>query len=94
MSTLRPLLAHESVWLSRIGRVHESHEHGAELLKIDRLGEVAVETRIDTFLVDVAEDVGRKGDDGLMGLLDAFLPAADFFACLVAVFVRHVEVAL
>jgi hypothetical protein len=78
----------------RIRRVHERHEHGTELLEVDRLGEVAVETRFHAFLVDVAEDVCRERDDGLVGLLGAFLPAAEFFARLVAVFVRHVEVAL
>jgi hypothetical protein len=53
-----------------------------------------VETRFHAFLVDVAEDVCREGDDGLVGLLGAFLPAAEFFARLVAVFVGHVEITL
>jgi hypothetical protein len=80
--------------LARIRRVHKRHEHGAKLLEIDRLGKVAVETGLDAFLVDVAKDVGREGNDGLVLLLGALFPAAEFFTCLVAVFVGHVEVAL
>lgn len=80
--------------LGRIGGIHERHQHRAELFEVDRLGDVAVETGVDTLLVDVAEDVGGKGDDGLMRLLGSFFPAAELFARLVAVFVRHVEVAL
>jgi hypothetical protein len=80
--------------LLRIRRVHERHEHGTQLLEVDRLGKVAVETRFHAFLVDVAKDVCGKCDDGLVGLLGAFLPAAELFARLVAVFVGHVEVAL
>jgi hypothetical protein len=91
---LTPLLAHKSMRLRRISRVHERHEHSAELLKIDWLREVAVESSVYTLLVDVAEDVGRKRDDGLMGLIGAFLPSAQLFARLVAVFVGHVEIAL
>ena len=91
---LRPLLAHKSVRLGRVARVHERHEYGAELFEVDGLGKVTVETGVDALLVDVAEDVGRKCDDRLVRLLAALLPAADLFAGLVAVFVGHVEVAL
>jgi len=77
-----------------IGRVHERHEHCAELFEIDGLGEVAVEAGVDALLVDVAEDVGGERDDGLVRLLGAFFPSAQLFARLVAVFVGHVEIAL
>lgn len=80
--------------LGRIGRVHERHEHGAELFEVDGLGEVAVEAGVDALLVDVAEDVGGERDDGLVGLLGFLFPAAQLFAGLVAVFVGHVEIAL
>jgi len=80
--------------LRRISRIHERHEHSAELFEIDWFGEVAVETGVDTLLVNVTKHVGRKRDDGLVGLLGAFFPPAQFLACLVAVFVGHVEIAL
>lgn len=80
--------------LARVRRVHERHEHGAELLEIDRLGDVAVETRVDALLVDIAEDVGGERDYRLVLLAGALLPAPDFLAGLVAVFVGHVQVAL
>ena len=80
--------------LSRIGGVHERHEHGAELFEVDGLGEVAVEAGVDALLVDVAEDVGGERNDRLVGLLGAFFPSAQLFARLVAVFVGHVEIAL
>jgi len=82
------------MWFARVGWVHKRHQHRAEFLEIDRLGEVAIKAGVDTLLVDVAEDVGRECDDGLVRLLGALLPPAKLFACLVSVFVRHVEVAL
>lgn len=91
---LPSLLTHECMRLRRIRRVHKRHEHSAELLEIDGLGEVTVEAGVDALLVDVAEDVCREGDDGLVGLLGAFFPPAQLLAGLVAVFVGHVEIAL
>jgi hypothetical protein len=82
------------MWFARVGWVHERHQHRAEFLEIDRLGEVAVEAGVDTFLVHVAEDVGRECDDGLVRLFGALLPPAELFARLVSVFVRHVEITL
>jgi hypothetical protein len=49
---------------------------------------------VDTLLVDVAEDVGRKRDDRLVRLFGALLPPAELFAGLVSIFVRHVKIAL
>jgi hypothetical protein len=86
--------AHESMWFARVGRVHERHQHRAEFLEIDRLGEVAIEASVDAFLVDVTEDVGRKRNDGLVRLFGSLLPPAELFAGLVSVFVWHVEIAL
>jgi len=91
---LPPLLTHKSMRLRRIRRVHERHEHGAELFEIDGLSEVAIEACVDALLVDVAEDVGGEGDDGLVGLLGTLLPPAQLLARLIAVFIGHVEVAL
>ena len=88
------LLAHESMRLRGIGRIHERHKHCAELLEIDGLGEVAVEAGVDALLVDVAQDVGGERDDWLVGLLGTLFPSAQLFARLVAVFVRHVKIAL
>jgi hypothetical protein len=94
MFALCPFPAHESMWFARIRRVHERHQHRAEFLEIDRLGEVAIEASVDTLLVDVAEDVGRKRDDRLVRLFGALLPPAELFAGLVSIFVRHVKIAL
>lgn len=79
---------------ARVGRVHERHEHRAELLEVDGLGDVAIEARLDALMVDVTEDVGRESDDGLVLFLIAFLPTSDLLARLVAVLIWHVKVAL
>jgi len=92
--SLTPLLTHERMWFRRIGWIHERHEHSAELFEVDGFCEVAVKAGIDTLLVDVAKDVGRERDDGLVRLLGLFLPSAQLFARLVAVLVGHVEIAL
>jgi len=82
------------MWFARVRRVHERHQHRAEFLEINRLGEVAIEAGVYTLLVHVAEDVGRECDDRLVRLLGALLPPAELFACLISILVRHVEVAL
>jgi hypothetical protein len=46
------------------------------------------------FRVDVTEDVGRKCNDGYAAVTMFLLPASNFFARLIAVLVRHMQIAL
>ena len=88
---LRP---HELDRLCRVARIHVREHDGAELLEVDGLGHIAVEPRVDTLGVNVAEDVCRERDDREIGVFVLLLPFADLAARLIAVFVRHVEIAL
>ena len=95
VSSLRLLLLlHELdrlVWI--LGIQVLQHDH-AEFFEIDRLGDIGVEASRSTLVVDIAQDVGRKSDDWHDFVLVLLLPPADLPAGLIAVFVRHVEIAL
>ena len=49
---------HQLKRFTRIRRVHKRHQDGTQLLEIDRLRHVRVEARVNTLLVDIAQDVG------------------------------------
>lgn len=71
----------------------------AEINKVDRLRDIIIKPGLDTLVLHIRHDVGRQSDDGQRGALGTeaaalCLPGADFAAGLVAVFARHVEVAL
>lgn len=77
----------------RIARIHKCHQNRAEFFEIHRFRHVRVETRLDTFFIHIPQDVGREGDDGEVGSLVVPLPLSNLLAGLIAVFIRHVEVA-
>ena len=87
------LLSPGLVPLARI-RVHHVHEHPAQDLPADRLRHVFVEAGFHGFFQPLGHDVGRQGDDGDPGVFVASFPLADFSDRLVAVLVRHLDIAL
>lgn len=82
------------MWFGWIGRIEEAGHDCRQLLEVDWFGDVGVEARLNAFRVYVAENVGREGDDREMLEFVLALPLADVFAGLIAIFIRHVEVAL
>jgi len=86
------LRLHELVRFVWIARIHESHQDGAQLLEVHGLRHVAVEASFYALLVNVTQDVGRERDDWQVRVGVLPLPLANLLACLVAVFVRHVQI--
>ena len=75
-------------WVQEFG-----HDQG-EFFECDRFRDVRVEACVYALGVYVAQHVGRESDNGV-SLVSVFLfPSADLFAGLVAVFVRHMKIAL
>ena len=66
----------------------------AELDKVHRLGNVAVESGLETLVLHVGHDVGREGNHGNARHGVGEFPLADLAAGLVPVLAGHVEVAL
>jgi hypothetical protein len=65
-----------------------------QLLKIHRLSYIRIKPGFDAFSIDIAENIGGKGDYWEVFILVFALPFAYVLAGLVAIFVGHVEVAL
>jgi hypothetical protein len=81
--------SHKFGLFRRVGRVQEFRHDEAELLELDGLRHVRVEAGFDALRVHVAEDVGGKRDYWDTAVSVFLFPTADFFAGLVAVFIRH-----
>lgn len=88
------LVLHEFWRLGRIGRVQESCHYERELFELDRLRHVRIEAGFYALGVNVTEHVRREGNDGMAAVTVLLLPSSDLLASLIAIFVRHVQVAL
>ena len=78
----------------RARRIQQPTHRLAQILKVNRLGDVVVEAGLQALVEDVGHDVGGEGDDGHARVGVGGFPGADLAAGLVAVFAGHVEVAL
>jgi hypothetical protein len=85
---------HEFRRFRGIDRIQEFGHDKGQLFELDGLRDVRVEARFHAFRVDVTEDVGRKCNDGYAAVTMFLLPASNFFARLIAVLVRHMQIAL
>lgn len=88
------LLLHELDGLAGVRRIQERQHYGTELLEVDWLGHVAVESCVYALGVNISHDVGGQGHDREIRLFVLLLPLTDLPASLVAVLVRHVKIAL
>lgn len=92
----RPYLfpSHEFWGFRRIGWVQKLRHDEGELLELDRFRNVRVEASFHALLVNIAEDVCRERDDRMTTVSILLFPSPNFLAGLVAILVRHMEVAL
>ncbi len=73
----------------------EQIAHGlTQILEIDGLRHITIETRFDAFFEDVRHHIRGQRDDRHARVRVSCFPGADFAACLVAIFAGHVKVAL
>ena len=91
-----PLFLHlHKFWgFRRIGRIYEFGHDEREFLESNWLRDVRVEASLDALCVDIAKNVGGKSDDRVPAMPVLLFPTSDLFAGLIAIFVRHVEIAL
>lgn len=80
---------HKLDWLGRILGVEIRRHDVAQLLELDRLGEIRVEAGLFAFLPHVIEDVRGERDDGNVRIVVPLLPCSDVHACLITVFIGH-----
>jgi hypothetical protein len=88
------LRLHEVGELRWVGWIQEFGHDQRELFELNWFRHVRIEACVDTFRVNVAQYVGREGNDGLATISVFLLPPPDLFAGLVAVLVWHMQVAL
>jgi hypothetical protein len=88
------LQLHKFWGFRRIGRIYEFGHDEREFLESDWLRDVGIEASLDALCVDIAENVGGKSNDRVPAVPVFLLPTSDLFAGLIAIFVRHVEIAL
>lgn len=75
----------------RINKVNKKISQSAPL---DRLGSILREASGGRVSLTFGHNIGRQSDDGDMGMLVFPLPGADFTTGFVAVFIRHLYIAL
>lgn len=75
----------------RINKVNKKISQSAPL---DRLGSVLREASGGRVSLTFGHNIGRQGDDRDMGMVVFPLPGADFTTGFVAVFIRHLYIAL
>lgn len=75
----------------RINKVNKKISQSAPL---DRLGSVLCEASGGRVPLTFSHNIGRQGDDRDMGMVVFPLPGTDFTTGFVAVFVRHLYIAL
>lgn len=94
---MRPCLFlrfHEFGGFGWVSWVQEFRHDDGELFELNGLRHIRIEARFRAFGINVAENVRGKGNDGNTSVSVLLLPFSYLFACLVAVFVRHVQIAL
>lgn len=73
----------------------EEHQHDyGELLEIHWLGHIRIESSVSTLGIHVAQHIRRERHDWRVLVFLRLLPLSYLAARFVAVFVRHVEIAL
>jgi hypothetical protein len=88
------LVLHEFGRFGRVDRIQKLCHDDRELFELNGLRDVGVEACLRTFGVDIAKNIGRQGNDGYTSVSVFLFPASNLFACLVSVFVRHMQIAL
>lgn len=75
-------------------RINKVNKKISQSAPFDRLGSILCESSGGRVSLTFGHDIGRQGDDGDMGMVVFPLPGADFTTGFVAVFVRHLYIAL
>lgn len=75
-------------------RINKINKKVSQSAPLDRLGSILREASGSRVSLTFSHNIGRQGDDGDMGMLVFPLPGADFATGFVAVFVRHLYIAL